>query len=214
MTSKNIVDLINRLASVKADASSVYTTAEVNSLTNANRELIEANTQTDITNYNSLDSRLNTLIDELANYLPLAGGNVTGNLTVQNKNVVRSVNGVEADAEGNVQTGFPSDTFVTIFENITNNATGSHESYTKSYTAPANGYVYCRGQKNSNAGESACYIYTNRLALHFSSGTSASLPTSLWVGGTVPVKKGDVINFLIFNLQNARATFIYSEGEI
>lgn len=70
MTSKNIVDLINRLASVKADASSVYTTAEVNSLTNANRELIEANTQTDITNYNSLDSRLSTLINELEKYLP------------------------------------------------------------------------------------------------------------------------------------------------
>ena len=37
-----------------------------------------------------------------ANYLPLTGGNVTGNLTVQDKNVVRSVNGVNADANGNV----------------------------------------------------------------------------------------------------------------
>jgi len=42
------------------------------------------------------------LNNELADYLPLAGGNVTGNLTVQNKNLVRSVNGVNADANGNV----------------------------------------------------------------------------------------------------------------
>lgn len=42
------------------------------------------------------------LNNELADYLPLAGGNVTGNLSVQNKNVVRSVNGVNADVQGNV----------------------------------------------------------------------------------------------------------------
>ena len=54
MASKNIVDLLNHLASRKADVSSVYTTEEVNSLTGANRELIEANTQADISNYNSL----------------------------------------------------------------------------------------------------------------------------------------------------------------
>ena len=54
MANKNIVDLLNHLASRKADVSSVYTTEEVNSLTGANRELIEANTQADISNYNSL----------------------------------------------------------------------------------------------------------------------------------------------------------------
>ena len=48
MANKNIVDLLNHLASRKADVSSVYTTEEVNSLTGANRELIEANTQADI----------------------------------------------------------------------------------------------------------------------------------------------------------------------
>lgn len=42
------------------------------------------------------------LNNELADYLPLTGGNLTGNLTVQNKNVVRSVNGVNADNAGNV----------------------------------------------------------------------------------------------------------------
>ena len=34
--------------------------------------------------------------------LPLSGGNVTGNLTVESKNVVRSVNGTSAGTDGNV----------------------------------------------------------------------------------------------------------------
>ena len=40
--------------------------------------------------------------DLTATCLPLSGGNVSGNLTVQGKNVVRSVNGTSADASGNV----------------------------------------------------------------------------------------------------------------
>lgn len=35
-------------------------------------------------------------------FLELTGGNLTGNLTVQSKNVVRSVNNTQADANGNV----------------------------------------------------------------------------------------------------------------
>lgn len=42
------------------------------------------------------------LNNELADYLPIAGGNLTGNLTVQNKNVVRTVNDIEADINGNI----------------------------------------------------------------------------------------------------------------
>ena len=41
--------------------------------------------------------------------LPLGGGNVTGSLTVQNKNVVRSVNGTAADDDGNVTLNVGSD---------------------------------------------------------------------------------------------------------
>ena len=40
--------------------------------------------------------------DLTATCLPLSGGNLSGNLTVQSKNVVRSVNGTFADANGNV----------------------------------------------------------------------------------------------------------------
>ena len=35
-------------------------------------------------------------------YLKLTGGNLTGNLTVSGKNVVRSINGTNADINGNV----------------------------------------------------------------------------------------------------------------
>lgn len=65
MANKNIVDLINRLASVKADASSVYTTEEVDSLTNANKELIEANAQADTNNYNTLKGYIDTNKDNI-----------------------------------------------------------------------------------------------------------------------------------------------------
>lgn len=37
--------------------------------------------------------------------LPLSGGNVTGNLTVQNKNVVRTINGAVADDRGEITIG-------------------------------------------------------------------------------------------------------------
>ena len=37
--------------------------------------------------------------------LPLSGGNVTGNLTVQNKNVVRTINGAVADESGEITIG-------------------------------------------------------------------------------------------------------------
>lgn len=65
MANKNIIDLINRLASVKADASSVYTTEEVDSLTNANKELIEANAQADTNNYNALKGYIDTNKDNI-----------------------------------------------------------------------------------------------------------------------------------------------------
>ena len=48
-------------------------------------------------------------VEDLTNTcLPLGGGDVSGNLTVQSKNVVRSVNGAAADANGNVSITIPS----------------------------------------------------------------------------------------------------------
>lgn len=69
MTNKNIVDLINHLELKKANTSTTYTKIEVNSLTGANRELIEANTQADIANYNSLKEYIdaNSSIEDVKN---------------------------------------------------------------------------------------------------------------------------------------------------
>lgn len=41
-------------------------------------------------------------VQDLTRYLPLTGGNITGNLTVQSKHVVRSVNNFNADSKGNI----------------------------------------------------------------------------------------------------------------
>lgn len=71
------------------------------------------------------------LNNELADYLPLAGGNLTGNLTVQNKNVVRSVNGVDANEIGNVQLG-----------NI-GGITGEIKWF--AFNTPPDGYLVCNG---------------------------------------------------------------------
>ena len=53
-------------------------------------------------------SQVNQLATAMAKFLPLSGGDVTGNLTVQNKNVVRSVNGTKADSGGNVEISLPA----------------------------------------------------------------------------------------------------------
>ena len=47
-------------------------------------------------------TRASNVEDLTTTCLPLSGGNLSGNLTVQDKNVVRSVNGTAADASGNV----------------------------------------------------------------------------------------------------------------
>lgn len=58
-------------------------------------------------NVSNLASDINSI---KTSYLPLSGGNVTGNLTVKGKNVVRSVNGTNADASGNVAITISSNT--------------------------------------------------------------------------------------------------------
>ena len=64
-------------------------------------------------------------------YLPLTGGNITGNLTVSNKNVVRSVNGISADTNGNVAIDTTASTVsgVAMFANDASNRTYSGGMY-------------------------------------------------------------------------------------
>lgn len=137
-----------------------------------------------------------------ANYLPLTGGNVTGNLTVQDKNVVRSVNGVNADVNGNVQIGFPSDTFI----NVTSFP----------FTAPSDGWITVRAVATASIPGAYVLLETK------SSGGETKLisisaryyDTQTSTGDNLPVKKGDIVNIAFNNMRLVTAKFFYAEGEI
>ena len=94
------------------------------------------------------------LNNELANYLPLAGGNVTGNLSVQNKNVVRTINEVEADENGNINVIVPDATTevkgkVQLCDDIEQNATNRTMAVTPHAVAA---YVSAGGKKANDIG--------------------------------------------------------------
>lgn len=88
-------------------------------------------------------------------YLPLRGGNISGSLTVQDKNVVRSVNGTTADAAGNVTISIP------------NYGTVAQSLGTQGYVKFANGLIIQWGTAKSTsvtfptAFASACYSITH-----------------------------------------------------
>lgn len=94
------------------------------------------------------------LNNELADYLPLAGGNVTGNLSVQNKNVVRTINDVEADENGNINVIVPDATTeikgkVQLCDDIEQNATNKTMAVTPHAVAS---YVSAGGKKANDIG--------------------------------------------------------------
>lgn len=94
------------------------------------------------------------LNNDLADYLPLAGGNVTGNLSVQNKNVVRTINNVEADTNGNINVIVPDATTevkgkVQLCDDIEQNATNRTMAVTPHAVAS---YVSAGGKKANDIG--------------------------------------------------------------
>lgn len=94
------------------------------------------------------------LNNELADYLPLVGGNLTGNLSVQNKNVVRTINDVEADANGNINVIVPDATtevkgIVQLCDDIEQNATNRTMAVTPHAVAA---YVSAGGKKANDIG--------------------------------------------------------------
>ena len=94
------------------------------------------------------------LNNELSDYLPLAGGNLTGNLTVQNKNVVRTINEVEADENGNINVIVPDATTevkgkVQLCDDIEQNATNRTMAVTPHAVAA---YVSAGGKKANDIG--------------------------------------------------------------
>ncbi len=93
-------------------------------------------------------------VEDLVNTcLPLSGGNLSGNLTVQDKNVVRSVNGTFADTSGNVTLnidapvtsvqGKTGDIYLAMYTNPdpVRYSTAPSNGATTTYTMPVDGYT-------------------------------------------------------------------------
>ena len=125
-----------------------------------------------------------------------------GTLTWKDKNLVRSVNGVNADTQGNVQTVFPSDTFI----NVTSFP----------FTAPSNGWITVNTIATASLVGTYAHLSTN------SSGGETKLmsisarnnDTQTSMSNTLPVKKGDIVKISYNNARLISAKFFYAEGEI
>lgn len=75
-------------------------------------------------------AKVNQLAEAMSKFLPLSGGNVTGNLTVQSKNVVCSVNGSIADMAGNVSLAVGDGTVVEKINTTVNVKRGANAQST------------------------------------------------------------------------------------
>lgn len=120
-------------------------------------------------------------------------------------NFVRSVNGVNADAEGNVQTGFPSSSFIAA--NLPNNDT-SGSTY---FTAPANGFILIDGLTNNEDFQSYSTHYL--MVIGKLKAKAESRKSNEGVMAFIPVAKGDTVQFYTVKMQSASYKFIYAIGE-
>ena len=120
--------------------------------------------------------------EQLEKYLPLAGGNVTGNLTVKNKHVVRSVDGAYADASGNV-TVMPVGTVIAIAAAsapsgylLCNGAAVSRTTYASLFSAIGTTYGAGNGSSTFNLPDmSDAQIVTGSSVSVYGSGTRFAL---------------------------------------
>ena len=116
---------------------------------------VQDNSALNLHNPDDMDYWLRVALNnELADYLPLAGGNVTGNLSVQNKNVVRTINNVEADENGNINVIVPDATTevkgkVQLCDNIADEPTNQTKAVTPHAVAV---YVSAGGRKPNDIG--------------------------------------------------------------
>lgn len=116
---------------------------------------IQDNSTLNLHNPDDMDYWLRVALNnELADYLPLTGGNLTGNLTVQSKNVVRTINNVEADTNGNIDIIVPDATtevkgIVQLCDDIEQNTTNRTMAVTPHAVAS---YVSAGGKKANDIG--------------------------------------------------------------
>ena len=97
--------------------------------------------------------------------------------------------------------GMPSDNY----DDLTRGASGA------TYTAPANGYVYCQCRPSSNGGG------FNLETLDSSNNTLVKVmqksPANAVIGGTIPVLKNQTFRIYYDSATDSLIRFIYAEGE-
>lgn len=93
--------------------------------------------------------------------------------------------------------GFPSNTHI-------------DETYTSSYTAPANGYLYIAGAAISNGG----IVALTNTSASFGVQSSGAHSVGYGVYCTIPCKKADIISVYVAQVNISTFRFVYAQGEI
>ena len=93
--------------------------------------------------------------------------------------------------------GFPSNTHI-------------DETYTSSYTAPANGYLYIAGAAISNGG----IVALTNTSASFGVQSSGAHSVGYGVYCTIPCKKADIISVYVSQVNISTFRFVYAQGEI
>lgn len=121
-------------------------------------------------------------------------------------NFVRSVNGVNPDAQGNVQTGFPSSSFITQVLPNDDTEGSTH------FTAPANGFILIQGMTNDEAFQANITRYILAWGVKLKA-KAESMRANEGVYAFIPVAKGDTVQFYTVKMKSATYIFIYAIGE-
>lgn len=93
--------------------------------------------------------------------------------------------------------GFPSNTHI-------------DETYTASYTAPANGYLYVAGAARTNGG----IVALTNTSASFGVQSSGAHSVGYVAYCTIPCKKADIISVYVAEINISTFRFIYAQGEI
>lgn len=159
----------------------------------------------------SVNGNTGDVTPEQTGCLPLSGGNVTGNLTVQGKNVVRSLNGITADASGNVAIStsptISSPSYI-LAEKTFSQFTGT-QTYT--YTMPQNGLVEVEAKLVSNAASNKCtsIIYVDNVQIRKAT-TNVSKNSALTLAPILFLNKGSVIKVEYTSTLTAKETTCFN----
>ena len=84
------------------------------------------------------------------------------------------------------------------------------ETYTSSYTAPANGYLFISGAARTNGG----IVALTNTSASFGVQSSGAHSVGYGVYCTIPCKKADIISVYVAEVNISTFRFVYAQGEI